>query len=669
MFQGYWTAAAIVLLALGYLAWTRGTVSGWRERVAIARSRLSLPLIATSAAALFAFVAIGAYIAWNTHYLNEFRTEYAQQTEQADYERRFKGYERDPIPTITEVAVSVDLFPKTQGLRAKGRYSLVNNTGKPIENLLIATNNSQHVVIRLLKFDRPGAIAERAFDGLMRWHFDEPIAPGATSQLDFDLEVQTRGFQHEGSNTEIVANGTFISNFSFMPQLGYQRNNELSREQDRRKFGLGERARMADRDDPAGLQQTVFGPSGSWIKYHGEVSTEPGQIAISPGYVSKQWTSDDGRLHFAYAMDVPIMNFYAFQSAAYAVHHAEWRDVPIDIYYQPGHEFNLDAMVGGAQASFDFCSAAFGAYQYRQLRILEFPRYQSFAQSFPNTVPFSEGIGFIARVKPDDPHDIDYPFYITAHEVAHQWWGHQVVAADVQGSTMIIESFAQYSALMAMKQHFGAARMHRFLSYELNRYLTGRGFEQKKEQPLARVENQQYIHYAKGSLVMYALQDYLGEDVVNGVLKKFRDEYAFKGPPYPNTTRFLQLLREVVPADRAYIVDDWFETITLYDNRARSAQARQIDGGKWEVKIEVSAAKLRADDLGHEQPVPLADIIEIGVLDENDDPIALEKHRIDTAEASFTMIVDRKPVKAGIDPVNLLIDRKPADNVVPVKFD
>ncbi|CAN5199290.1 M1 family aminopeptidase [soil metagenome] len=670
VFQSYWTAAAVLLLAIGYLAWTRGTVTGWRERVEIARSRLSLPLIGTMAVALLAFVSIGAYIAWNTHYLNPFRPEYVQQSIQADYERRFKGYERDPIPTITDVAVSVDLFPKVQGLRAKGRYLLVNNTDRPIENLLISTSNDQHLVFRLLKFDRPGEIVERAFDDdVMRWQFAEPIPPGASAQLDFDLEVQTRGFQQGSSNTNIVANGTFIANYAFMPQLGYQRGNELSRDQDRRKFGLGERARMADRDDPVGLQQTVFGPSGSWVKYRGEVSTDAGQIAISPGYVSKQWTSDDGRVHAAYAMDVPIMNFYAFQSAAYAVHHGEWREVPIDIYYQPGHEFNLDAMVSGAQASFDFCSAAFGPYQYRQLRILEFPRYQTFAQSFPNTVPFSEGIGFIARVKPDDPHDIDYPFYVTAHEVAHQWWGHQVVAADVQGSTMIIESFAQYSALMAMKQHFGAARMHRFLSYELNRYLTGRGFEQKKEQPLARVENQQYIHYAKGSLVMYALQDYLGEDVVNGVLKKFHDEYAFKGPPYPNTTRFLQLLREVVPADRAYIVDDWFETITLYDNRARAAHARALEGGKWEVTIDVSAAKLRADDLGKEQPVPLADIIEIGVLDENDDPILLEKHRIDTPDASFKVIVDRKPVKAGIDPINLLIDRKPSDNVMPVTID
>ena len=76
--------------------------------------------------------------------------------------------------------------------------------------------------------------------------------------------------------------------------------------------------------------------------------------------------------------------------------------------------------------SLAYFSAAFGPYQYRQFRIIEFPRYEIFAQAFPNTIPYSEAIGFIARVRPDDPKDIDYPYYVTAHEVAHQWWAHQV---------------------------------------------------------------------------------------------------------------------------------------------------------------------------------------------------------------------------------------------------
>src|SRR5262249_35036532 len=161
-------------------------------------------------------------------------------------------------------------------------------------------------------------------------------------------------------------------------------------------------------------------------------------------------------------------------------------------------EYDLEQMMRGMKDALAYCSSQFGPYQHRQVRILEFPRYQTYAQSFPNTIPYSESIGFIAKVDPTDPKDIDYPYYVTAHEVAHQWWAHQVIGGNVQGATMLSETLAQYSALMVMKKTFGPEKMKRFLAYELDRYLRARGMEKKKEVPLVRVENQPYIHYQKG---------------------------------------------------------------------------------------------------------------------------------------------------------------------------
>jgi len=93
-------------------------------------------------------------------------------------------------------------------------------------------------------------------------------------------------------------------------------------------------------------------------------------------------------------------------------------------------------MVSSIKASLEYCTSNFSPYQYRVIRIVEFPGYATFAESFPSTIPYSESVGFIAKVERDTPDAIDYPYYITAHEVAHQWWGHQVVSADVQGSTV-----------------------------------------------------------------------------------------------------------------------------------------------------------------------------------------------------------------------------------------
>ena len=671
-FQAYWGAASVLLLVAAYLMWTRGTLSGWRERWVVARSRLSAPTLSIAAVAGLAFVALGGFIFWNTNVLNRYESTHDQQQVQVDYERRYKPLAAEPQPKITDVTLAVALFPAEQRIRITGRYGLVNATGVPVTTLNLGFVRGPTLTLHALTLGVPATLVEDdAKLGMRRYRIDPPLAPGASTTLAFDLENAPHGFTNEGSETGVVYNGSFINGKMILPNIGYVERAELARDQDRRKFGLAPKDRARDRDDPKGLQLNPFGADADFIHYEATVSTEPDQIAISPGYLQREWL-EGGRRYFHFKMDAPIANFFAFQSARYAVRKAVWAgpagEVPIEVYYQPGHEFNLDSMIASAKASLAYDSEHFGPYQYRQFRIVEFPRYESFAQSFPNTIPYSEAIGFVARVRPGDPKDIDYPYYVTAHEVAHQWWGHQVIGGDVQGATMLIESFAQYSALMVMKAHVGDAKMRKFLAYELDRYLTGRAFEQKKELPLARVENQPYIHYNKGSLVMYAMADYIGEAKMNQALREFRDEHAFKGAPYPNTTQFLAKLRAVTPPEMQYLVDDMFERIVVYDNRAVSASAKLLPGGRFEVTVKVSAKKRVADALGKEQDAPLADLIDIGVLDADGEPLALERRRIDREDNTFTLTVSKAPAKAGIDPMSKLIDRKPEDNTVAVQM-
>src|SRR5690606_21974120 len=144
----------------------------------------------------------------------------------------------------------------------------------------------------------------------------------------------------------------------------------------------------------------------------------------------------------------------------------------IEIYYQEGHEYNLERMINSIKKSLDYYTKHFSPYQHKQVRIIEFPRYNSFAQSFPNTIPYSESIGFITKVG-DEPEKIDVPFYVTAHEVAHQWWAHQVIGGNVQGAVLMSETMSQYSALMVMEKEYGKKAMKKFLKYEMDKYLQG----------------------------------------------------------------------------------------------------------------------------------------------------------------------------------------------------
>ncbi len=146
-----------------------------------------------------------------------------------------------------------------------------------------------------------------------------------------------------------------------------------------------------------------------------------------------------------------------------------------------------------------------------------------------------------------------------------------MIGGPVQGATLLSETFSQYSALMVMEKEYGKEKMRRFLKFELDRYLQDRGGELVEEMPLAQVENQQYIHYRKGSLVLYALRDYLGEDTVNRALRKFRDAKAFQEPPYTTAMEFLEFLRQEAPApEQQALIDDLFLRITLLENKVDS---------------------------------------------------------------------------------------------------
>jgi hypothetical protein len=662
-FNAYWVAFALLLSLVAYLFSVRGLAIEWRWRSVQARERFSSPQRWTAICAGVAFLAVGAFIFYNTNILNPYRTQKKQQLLRVTYETNYKKYLGTPQPRITAVKFAADLYPEQRRVHITGHYDIANKNSAPVDTILMTL--PEDWTMRSFRFVPTAKLqSEDRTVQVAVFRMDQPLAPGAAASLDFDLTYAPHGFGNGEAPTFVVSNGSFM-NSGMLPHFGYDSRGELSDDNERRKFGLTPKPRMADLHDASGRQNTYISNDSDWVDFDAVVSTSPDQIAIAPGELVREW-KQDGRSYFEYRTQGKILDFSSVLSARYRVLRDRWKDVDLGIYYHPGHEYDLDRMMKGMKAALEYCTSNFSPYQNKTARILEFPRYASFAQSFPASIPYSEAIGFIARVDPMSEEDINYPFYITAHEIAHQWWAHQVIGADVQGATMMSESLAQYTALMVMKHEVGPEQMRRFLKYEMDRYLIGRSTERKKELPLIRNENQGYIHYQKASVVFYALQDYAGEDNVNRALREYLQSVAYQNPPYTISTELLDRLRKIVPDKYAYIIDDMFESITLYENRAVSATWQQAPGGKYEVKLKVAARKLRAGELGDEKEVPLADWIDIGVLDADGKALYMEKHKIERTEAEFTIMVDRQPAKAGIDPWNKLVDRKPDDNLIAV---
>jgi aminopeptidase N len=211
--------------------------------------------------------------------------------------------------------------------------------------------------------------------------------------------------------------------------------------------------------------------------------------------------------------------------------------------------------------------------------------------------------------------------------------------------------------------------MQRFLKFDMNRYLQGRAFESKKEVPLALVENQQYIHYRKGSVIMYALQDYMGEAKLNGALKQYVAAVGYQQPPYTNSTEFISYLRRAAPDSLQPYITDVFDRITLFDNRVTAATSKKLPDGRYQVDFTVKSAKFYADSLGNQKPadqtrdvLPVAVFPELGKDKKPVPPLLLEKRPLRVGDNKFSFVVKQKPASVAVDPYHLIIDRQLDDN-------
>jgi hypothetical protein len=660
----YWLGWALLLGVIAGLLARRGAETGLRSRLRAAKQ--SLPAYAMLLGLpVLVIVGSGAWYYYNTHVLNPFRTDEDLRKAQAGYEKQYKKFERVPLPKVISVESQVDIYPERRSFHATGTYIAVNRTDKPISDLYF-TNS--HKSLKNISFDRPSTLTLADKDGgFYTYHLTTPLLPGEKIQIRFECEYENPGFRNNGEQPEFAYNGTFFDKDYFFT-LGYDANLEISNPVRRKEMGLPLLEELPDRGDAYGMNTNLFSPEADFITYHTVVSTSADQIAISPGYLAKDW-QQNGRHYFEYSMgDAKIQDFFSYLSGNYAVRRDEWNGVKLEVYYLPSHTYDLDKMIGASKGGLDYYTKNYGPYQFGQYRIIEFPRYRTFAQSFPNTVPFSEGIGFIGRL--EKPEDIDFTWFVTAHELAHQWWGHQLVGGMEKGSNMMSESLAEYSALRVMQKKYGDDQMRRFLKHELDGYLRGRSTEVRHEPPLVLVQNEPYVWYQKGSMAFYALSDAIGEDKLNLALKEFLDKWKLSGPPYPDTRGLVEALRKHTPPELQYMVTDLFETITLYDNKTVSAKVQETPDHKYKVTMVVEAKKLRANGDGAETQIPIHDLIEVGVFKgkkDSEKPLHTEKVWITQPRTTFEFVVSEKPTRAAVDPYSKLIDRNPEDNWVDVE--
>jgi aminopeptidase N len=672
-FRAYWSAIALVIGVLTYALWRRGKETRLTPRLRRLPGRLSGPAGGIFALGVVAAVGLGGFIFLNTNIWNVYHTGQDDERWAADYEKALLHYETLPQPKITDVHLNVALYPDHPKAVVNGVYVIENKTTAPIRDLHVRFEHYLKVVSLSVEGARPKQTFEKF--NYRIFTFDTPMAPGERRRLSFQTELGQKGFRNSGNITQIVDNGTFINDEEIAPLLGMDRTMLLTDRSKRRKYGLKPaELRMPKLEDDSARQFSLLRKDADWVNADITVSTLADQTPIAPGYKVSDVTSG-GRRTARFVTEAPINDFFSIQSARYAVRHDLYKGVDLSVFYDPHHPWNVDRMIAALKVGLDYDQANFSPYQFRQVRIQEFPAFQgAFAQSFANTIPWSEDIGFIYDSR--DTSKIDMVTYVAAHELGHQWWAHQVIGARMQGVSMLDETLAQYSAIMAMEKLYGRDQIRKFLKYELDNYLRSRGGETIEEEPLERVENQGYIHYRKGSLVMYRLKDVIGEEAVNAALRTLLKQYAFKGAPYPKSTDLVTLFRQEAGPDpiKQQLITDLFEKITVYDLRTVKAVSKKRADGKFDVTLTLSAKKHYADGKGKETDAPMNEPVDIGLFAKEPgkkgftagDVILMQRMMVKSGTATVSFVADRAPTFAGIDPYNTMIDRNSDENITKV---
>jgi hypothetical protein len=650
-FTVYFAGWALLFALVTYLFWVRGEETDPRRRITLARRRLTPGSAILGATALAIITGAGGFIFYNTHILNDSRRggrklpwfAYSEERH-AEYERRYGRYASLPQPVVTATKLRVDFCPRRRAATIRGSYRLQNRSSAVIDSIHVVP--SPGVETSDVSFDRAWRVTLTDDDaGYRIYALDRPLQPGESLQMDFRVDSEARGFTNDGHNPPVIGNGSTIvhrprlngGDQHWLPFVGYRAAGELNDPVARGKYGLRERPRYPRLDDVA-MRNDQRGHES--IELETIVGTDTGQVGVAPGELRRTWT-ENGRRYFHYITDAPITNGYTIASANYAVHRAKWRDVGIEIFHDPAHTANLERMVHGVRASLEYNTRQFGPYPYRQIRLVEYPSDPYWLQMTAHSglITYAEGFSLVRPA--DDPRKIDFPFAVVAHEMGHQWWGHQLVPAVVEGAPLLTESLAWYSGMLAVEETFGRDHLQRVLDMMRAHYLAP---HQPRAVPLLRAVDQ-LDAYRTGPFAMYALREAAGPEPVNAALRNLLAKFPPNRPPYPTSLDFYAELRAATPASMHELLKDLFEDITFWELRAKS--------------IDVMA--------GNERPVTMNDSIEIAVYDAGGKLLYRARHRIHSGAQTIELDVAQRPARAVIDPDHELLDRSPEDNEVALK--
>lgn len=617
-----------------------------------AKGRMTIALISISTAGC------AMYILYNTNVLNDYQTGKDIEQLQISYEKHLEQFKHSPSPKITDVDVDVAFYPSQYKVNVEGFFKLINPHNETIKKFLVSIpNKEQYIKIDLNRQHQ--ALMNNKLN-VIEIVLNEPLMPNEQFEFRFVTTLEKLGFKNADRNIALLTNGSYFHGSHLLPFIGYNSAHEISNSAIRDRNQLAEREHLPKLIAGKKYHRHSHESDAGWINYQATVSTELGQTPIASGVLQRQWTKD-GRNYAGYKVEHEISNFLGFASAAYKTRFLQVGDIRLNAYFHPSHSVNVDQMLATVAKSLKYFEQAYGSYPLPELNLVEIPN-RAFARAYPGTIFISEHVGFKEDLSPGA--GIDNFSYLLAHEVAHQWWGHQLAAAKTEGEVLLIESLADYSALMVMKDMYGEGYANEIAAKSSNQYLKNRGGDTLGETSLHKMLGQRYLRYHKGPVVLNAIRHLIGEEALNNSLKQLLLSKGNVRSDYATSLDLVDVIKNNSSRSHHPLIDEWLTKMVTYDLSIRDGSVTQLSNGHYQV-----SADLVGNQMSHEHPEKaskqfFAHQVEIAVYSEIHEPIALAQQQIilEEGEAQWTFTVPTKPVFLVLDPKYMFIDKNRTDN-------
>ena len=278
-------------------------------------------------------------------------------------------------------------------------------------------------------------------------------------------------------------------------------------------------------------------------------------VSLSNGVLSKQQKNNDGTRTDTWTMDLPHAP-YLFMMAVgdFKIYQDKYNNIPVDYYLEPKYAPYAKDIFGKTPAMMEFYSRTLGVpYPWNKYAQIVCRDYVSGAMENTSATLHGEHVQKTKRELLDDNQE-----GTIAHELFHQWFGDLVTAESWSNLTMN-ESFATFGEVIWREHDGGKDRGDKSRFEKLQSYL--KSTKNGKSPTLARYYYQDKedmfdnISYAKGSLILYALKEQMGDEAFYQSLKKYLTDNSFKtGEPH----QLRLAMEEVTGKDWAPYFNQWY---------------------------------------------------------------------------------------------------------------